>query len=743
MSNNFGSNGRTISSSALLPPPPPRSSSSSPQHHSPTLSTTKHPIQQHAKMKRKSAHLIAGVGCVLLGISFVSLYTDNTKLLLISSSVSSSGGSSLSSPVTSEAMPCSFTSPMVENSVSIHEDRSDNDSNFDGNSTYPLHLRQQPGRLPSLPLPPPTLTSSESDAPLPFNNVDYTWIGNHWIPPEGVPTYTSKQIQDYFATRNTLWLGDSTCRRAFLTAHGIINGHHDDTDTVNDDKDLDKHNHIPTSSIDGYSVIDINKQTFTLPFEQCNDREFFELNQYNNTPDTVKHQKLVRNRYEQYQSKGNRNVYLCRNVTGTSSSSLSSSTTTTVTTKHSNNAATAIPTNVNKGKFDYGNINCGKELLEFVDIELNPKLEHVAIAKEYDLIIVAIGVWEVVRPQDCKMTLEELTNNLGPHGRSQQYPESPLGHALTSIDALNKLASKHKHIQIIWRTSGYVGDSFNYDKNANNSNDVSKTRHFNNRNTNGRSTGPLSVINNLLFGKEQKENDNDDVNNINRNANAAKSLKNLKLKDKNGQPSKGLIDLINLLDLGGAQQLIHDSGIKAVDEMNRGAIDYINRNRKNADRNVKANMQQQRNQLADHSRISYIDYGKVIKPRSFYPNRIIGDIDPHYGLEARTLLVQMLIHELYRGESASSSSRTDRSNMHLIDDGNDVGANKVVSSTTDPATKSTSTATAVVAAVSTDSTSTSDIGKASNVSDGRYIDIANARNSQSSNQDNSSTSNNK
>lgn len=45
--------------------------------------------------------------------------------------------------------------------------------------------------------------------------------------------------------------------------------------------------------------------------------------------------------------------------------------------------------------------------------------------------------------------------------------------------------------------------------------------------------------------------------------------------------------------------------------------------------------------------VSYIDWGQAMLPR-LYPtkNRISGDIDPHYGLEARLAFVQMLINHL-------------------------------------------------------------------------------------------------
>jgi hypothetical protein len=47
-----------------------------------------------------------------------------------------------------------------------------------------------------------------------------------------------------------------------------------------------------------------------------------------------------------------------------------------------------------------------------------------------------------------------------------------------------------------------------------------------------------------------------------------------------------------------------------------------------------------------HPNMTFVDWGSQIYPRSFADTRIKGDLRPHYGLEARTLLAQMLMHEL-------------------------------------------------------------------------------------------------
>ena len=44
--------------------------------------------------------------------------------------------------------------------------------------------------------------------------------------------------------------------------------------------------------------------------------------------------------------------------------------------------------------------------------------------------------------------------------------------------------------------------------------------------------------------------------------------------------------------------------------------------------------------------LTYVHYGGAIEPRSFHPNRIVGDHVAHYGFEARIVLTQMLVNHL-------------------------------------------------------------------------------------------------
>jgi hypothetical protein len=56
------------------------------------------------------------------------------------------------------------------------------------------------------------------------------------------------------------------------------------------------------------------------------------------------------------------------------------------------------------------------------------------------------------------------------------------------------------------------------------------------------------------------------------------------------------------------------------------------------------------NQQQHSTNITVVDWGTVISKRSYGNERITGDIKPHYGLEARLLFAQQLLHELLAAE---------------------------------------------------------------------------------------------
>jgi hypothetical protein len=75
----------------------------------------------------------------------------------------------------------------------------------------------------SLPPPPPSSGFNQTKSIINAGNMHYTWIGNQWVPPDGVPIYSVTKMRDVFETYNIVWAGDSTARRAYMTLRGMLN----------------------------------------------------------------------------------------------------------------------------------------------------------------------------------------------------------------------------------------------------------------------------------------------------------------------------------------------------------------------------------------------------------------------------------------------------------------------------------------------------------------------------------------
>jgi hypothetical protein len=54
------------------------------------------------------------------------------------------------------------------------------------------------------------------------NSPAYTWFGNHWRPPPGVPLYSADDMRRIFTQGNVLWIGDSTARQDYVTLYNIL-----------------------------------------------------------------------------------------------------------------------------------------------------------------------------------------------------------------------------------------------------------------------------------------------------------------------------------------------------------------------------------------------------------------------------------------------------------------------------------------------------------------------------------------
>ena len=69
---------------------------------------------------------------------------------------------------------------------------------------------------------------------------NYIWIGNHWIPPSGVLSYSANQSRAIWGSRNALFVGDSVCRQDWATMHAILTADDVTTGALNRHINLNK-----------------------------------------------------------------------------------------------------------------------------------------------------------------------------------------------------------------------------------------------------------------------------------------------------------------------------------------------------------------------------------------------------------------------------------------------------------------------------------------------------------------------
>ena len=204
------------------------------------------------------------------------------------------------------------------------------------------------------------------------NSSEYTWLGNSFIGPRGVPTFTPKQIKAYFEGRDVLFLGDSTSRRLFNTINGIITA-----------EDLDD---VKISEVDEEGILNANKDgaqilcdavqqnrsaAFILNFD-CNDR----IVGGGDEDDTIPASAISSSGTES--DTQNDNTRIVKNIVKFDS------------------ATAYCYSNIEYFWRDYEDDNPNDD----PEKRLNPQLE--AINKDYDLVILSIGIWELSKPDSCE-----------------------------------------------------------------------------------------------------------------------------------------------------------------------------------------------------------------------------------------------------------------------------------------------------------------------------------------------------
>jgi len=230
------------------------------------------------------------------------------------------------------------------------------------------------------------------------NSSDYKWLGNHWIVPPGVPTFTPRQIRAYFKKRNVLVIGDSTSRRFYATLFGILTADDLDNvrlDEVNNGKLLNENKGRKNRSMcTRQQNRSIAKTMTAMMGSTCKDWGGDEGEDEENKD---KH-----------------------NSTSNSSSS------------------ELLP--LGSVKLDYAYQFSFKSMVEmWRDGPNNDNMQ--GFQNDYDLVIIGIGIWEQVRPQDTIEPVEMLPNTTAAE------------RARVMLELMQR--NNPKNLQVVIRTSGF------------------------------------------------------------------------------------------------------------------------------------------------------------------------------------------------------------------------------------------------------------------------------------------------
>jgi len=220
------------------------------------------------------------------------------------------------------------------------------------------------------------------------NSSQYTWLGNQWVPPPGIPFFTPKQIKEYYSHRNILVIGDSTSRRLYITLYAILNATNLDDIPL---KEIDHEECKRKNCCDADDLRDRYIGMFTPP-------------------------KVMSDTY-----------YICRN--------------TAVGVENTNDTVGA---NVTYFRFDHTYQSCyafDEYLWRDSEKESNASLnENLAgFSKDYDLVIIANGLWELAAKEHCD---EQAPPGTTTHQRLQR-----------TLDNLER--NNPDGLQVVFRTSGW------------------------------------------------------------------------------------------------------------------------------------------------------------------------------------------------------------------------------------------------------------------------------------------------
>eukprot|EP00555_Chaetoceros_dichaeta_P015131 CAMPEP_0198261002 /NCGR_PEP_ID=MMETSP1447-20131203/9820_1 /TAXON_ID=420782 /ORGANISM="Chaetoceros dichaeta, Strain CCMP1751" /LENGTH=255 /DNA_ID=CAMNT_0043948785 /DNA_START=113 /DNA_END=877 /DNA_ORIENTATION=+ len=194
------------------------------------------------------------------------------------------------------------------------------------------------------------------------NSSDYTWIGNHFLPPPNVPIFTVSQIRSYFHTRNVFLIGDSTNRRSYATLRGMINANN-----VED---------ISLNEIDGRSITEFSKQI-------CEE-------------DQQRALMTIENATDLWTCAGN-DFFTCHDLENSSAqkysasfSSFLSPTNNQTTSDSAGKKMFESKAHSRRGMFDQAHLCCYHEVTQRFQKDSDTLT---AMRRDYDLVVIAMGLW--------------------------------------------------------------------------------------------------------------------------------------------------------------------------------------------------------------------------------------------------------------------------------------------------------------------------------------------------------------
>ena len=278
-----------------------------------------------------------------------------------------------------------------------------------------------------------------------LHNQNYTWWGNQWMVPSfsGIPMFSQQDMLDAFSQVDTLWIGDSTTRRAYATLYSILN--HSWADCPPHDVSNCRNSSSRRSSVDGTEsisidelnapkVIDVNKRGYLGIIDEtsCVDRRA-EANATYFKPGM----------HELWD-----NHSLCRTLPNVEYQRERTRRT----------GAGAL--------FDFAKANC------FQELEWISKLEHEL--KRYSLIIIGLGLHDAIRRcsvpmPKVKVPLEEMkvvprsskgqTSYMSLQDVFRKYGWKGAEDISTVMQRVHDESGSDQKTTVFWRTTGFSEDA--------------------------------------------------------------------------------------------------------------------------------------------------------------------------------------------------------------------------------------------------------------------------------------------